>query len=517
MIKVHKSNIALCLYGKYNNRLDSEAGDSGFQYIKTRILDEYDPDVFIYSSDLGNKNHIVDMYKPWLVKAEFVKEPNFKLIQYQHGIQSSLFTPIEEFRTLENTLAFLFSRSGSIDLMKQYAQTRTESYDWVIVARFDLGQLDKVNGVHSHKVSEIGFVPKLDSSYIYSAQWRQHNIGVADQWFFSSQNNIEILNQMYNWALEKFKPNSTYLSTISNGVPDSNSNDQFSNEFLKCGPKSTDLVSVNTRSAINNHLLHKIFLFEQKNLYQNMRFTSDFRSAANIVYTHSDCKDVWPVFFRQLEKHTGPFKSNYVFINQISAGIPNYFEQIVYDDNLTYTDRLIHCLNQVSEDVFLLQHEDMILYDTPDVTKLINLIEELQNDNSRFDVAKLVSGGRFIHIPISGHSGFRRIWRHSPWTFSIQPSLWKKSSFQNLLNQHRGQSIWEFEVNAQKTVRELRLKILSPKRYRPKRGRHHWDNPFYPVISTAISKGKWSTSEYGLELGPILDDYNIDPKVRGTV
>jgi hypothetical protein len=143
--------------------------------------------------------------------------------------------------------------------------------------------------------------------------------------------------------------------------------------------------------------------------------------------------------------------------------------------------------------------------------------EELDGDATRFEAAKLVSGGSFLHLPISGHRGFRKIWHLSPWVFSIQPTIWRKSSFEQLVGLHEGQTIWEFETKAQRTVRKLRLETLSPKRAKNKRGRYHWDNPIYPVISTAISKGKWVFSEYESELPQILSSYGIDPSVRGTI
>lgn len=508
--------VALCLYGNFNNRLDSKSGQSGYDYLKNRLLDEYSPDIFIYSSDLENKARVLDLYGPWIINAEFRELPDFGNLLTQRDIDPSVFTPLEPFRTLGNTLAFLWNRGSSIGLMTDYARVEKALYDWVIVARFDLGQLDKINGRHSHRVSEIGFNPHLDSSFIYSAQWLQHNLGLADQWFFSSQSQIEKLGQMYDWALDSFTQGSRLLASLETGVPDSNAEDPFSNEILIVGTKASRLDKVDTRLAVNNHLLHKFFFLEKENLYEQLRFTSDFRSAANVMYTHSEYKDVWPAFFGQLEKHLGAFKSNYVFIDRISDGIPSHFKQILYDDTLGYTDRLTHCLSMVPEEVILFQHEDMILYGTPRTTDLVDLIDEISTDTSRFDAAKLVSGGNFLHFPISRHRGFGKIWKYSPWIFSIQPTIWRKSSLEHILSLHESQTIWEFETKAQTSVRNLGIRILSPKKSRKKRGRLHWDNSIYPVISTAISKGKWVYSEYADELDPILTHYGIDPSIRGT-
>lgn len=246
-------------------------------------------------------------------------------------------------------------------------------------------------------------------------------------------------------------------------------------------------------------------------------FASDFGKCANIVYTHSDYSDVWPAFFGQLEKHFDVFKINYVFVDRVSENIPSHFQQIIYDDSKSYTHRLQKCLAEVTEDVILFQHEDMILHGTPRASDLLKLVEELNRVDAKFDAAKLVSGGAFVHIPFSGQGEFRKIWPKSPWVFSIQPTFWRKSSLEQLTVLHEGQTIWEFETKAQGSVRKLGVRTLSPKRTKNKRGHHHWDNSIYPVISTAISKGKWVYSEYESELLPILSYYGIDSSVRGTV
>lgn len=508
--------IALCLYGNFNNRLDPNSGSNGFKYIKAKFLDEYSPDVFVFSSDLENEEQILRLYGPWIVAGKFTDAGDFDEIASKNGIDTSMFTPIEPFRTVGNSLSFLFNRGASIALMKRHCEEIGQEYDWVVVARFDLGQLDRINGKHSHRVSEIGFHPKLSSTYFYSAQWQQHNLGLADQWFFSSQTNIEKLGEMCDWALSALRPMSRYLTSIADGIPDSRDLRPFSNEILEHGPKAKALSKISKSAAVNNHLLHKFFFLESEGLYPKLRFTSDFGPAANIVYTHSDYKDVWPAFFGQLERHLGPFGSNYVFVDRVSEGIPEYFDQIVYDDTKSYTDRVSHCLAQVPEEVVLFQHEDMILYSTPRAADLSALAQELIRTSPKFDCAKLVSGGIFLHLPIVRHRGFMKIWSKSPWIFSIQPSLWKKSSLEELLKLHPDQTIWEFESRAQNTVRKLGLRTISPKKSRKKRGRHHWDNPIYPVVSTAISKGKWVFSEYEEELAPILSAYGIDPSIRGT-
>jgi hypothetical protein len=511
-----QKKIALCLYGKFNNRLDPKSGIGGFEYIKDTILDKYPVDIFIYSTDIENQSEIMDLYKPWIRDVKFEREHDFSEEIQHHSIDENFFSPIQPFRTLRNTLAFLYSRKQAIDLMASNSLERGSKYDSVIAARFDLGQLDKVNGNHSHKVSEIGFSEDFDMAFIYSAAWEQLNEGLADQWFFSGQRNMEKLGLMYDSALKYFSPNSDYLNFVSNGIIDSNAGELMSNEMLKTPLlRSKRTVKLPPKLAVNNHLLHKYFFIETE-LYSKLRFSSDFRETATVLYTHSDYKDVWPVYFGQQVKFLGPIPKSYVFLNRFSTEIPDHYTQIIYDDSQSYTDRLLSCIKRVPESTIMFQHEDMFLYKTPKAAYLSNAIRSLETTNPKFDVVKLIRGGLNFSYP-STLRGFSRISFLSPWIFSIQPSIWRKKSLIELLSHSGSLSIWEFEIRAQKLVKKLRIRTLHPSAGGKRRGRHHSDSQIYPFVATAISKGKWNFSEYGIELHDILSDYKVDPNIRGKI
>ena len=56
-----------------------------------------------------------------------------------------------------------------------------------------------------------------------------------------------------------------------------------------------------------------------------------------IVYTHTDMKDIWPMFFGQLKKYIGDTKV-YVAVNEDDTQISDYI-RIIYDDTKQYTER----------------------------------------------------------------------------------------------------------------------------------------------------------------------------------
>jgi len=55
--------IALCLHGYFSNAGGHKAGIEGYKYIRRKLLDKYDVDVFIHSWDLEYKDTILSLYK----------------------------------------------------------------------------------------------------------------------------------------------------------------------------------------------------------------------------------------------------------------------------------------------------------------------------------------------------------------------------------------------------------------------------------------------------------------------
>jgi len=234
----------------------------------------------------------------------------------------------------------------------------------------------------------------------------------------------------------------------------------------------------------------------------------------NIVYSHIDYSDIWPAYFGQMEKYFNNFSKNVIFIDKKSDLIPDNYVQILYDDKKTYVERLIQCFEQLRDlDICIFAHEDMFLYDYPKMDKINKYIDAVKEGN--FDFIKLLKGGDCIFKFSDVDESLYELDNRSNWLFSIQPTIWKISSFLKLLKHHKKDNIWVFEDKSQKTCRKLKLKAGFSHGKGIKRGQDHWDNDVYPFIATAIVKGKWNTLEYNNILRPILDQYNIDISIRG--
>ena len=265
--------IALCLSGFYNNTGDSNAGESGHEYLKKTIIDKYNPDVFIHSWEPQRKGYISDKYKP--TNSVFESNFDFKEMFKDEGITNERFdrgfdrkNTIFKNCKIENMASFLYSRKRAIEL------TQSDRYDIIITTRFDIG----FRG--GKEVRYLKFDSKADTSYIYSADWPQHNAGYADMWFYSNEANMTTLARAYDQMYDHFRTGSGYEHAVTRAWPDSQNMDnydstdtkQFSNErFKDVGDRSNSLMRYPLWQCINNHLYYKWF-FIANNLYDKSRF-----------------------------------------------------------------------------------------------------------------------------------------------------------------------------------------------------------------------------------------------------
>ena len=221
-----------------------------------------------------------------------------------------------------------------------------------------------------------------------------------------------------------------------------------------------------------------------------------------VVYTHTDMKDVWSMFFGQLKKYL-PNNKIYVVVNEDDTQLSDMI-RIIYDDTKPYTERWKEALPQINEETIIFLHEDMILFDEVDMS----YIQRYYN---------LVNSGRVESI--------KMIYTNStnppsdidntliPSAFSIQPTLISKKSFVSLVESVPPLNIWKFEEAIESNDNHYMVRLGNEKQ----RGKYHCDSIVFPYIATAINKGKWNMSEYREELDKLFGEYNINPFERGIV
>tara|TARA_R110000824_G_scaffold8429_13_gene38276 strand:+ start:15002 stop:15721 length:720 start_codon:yes stop_codon:yes gene_type:complete len=236
------------------------------------------------------------------------------------------------------------------------------------------------------------------------------------------------------------------------------------------------------------------------------------KDVAFILYTHSDCSDIWKPFFTQLEKWFPEAQNRYIFVNENNDQIDESFTVVEYDDALSYTKRVSSCLSFVKEDYMIYLHEDMILYDRVNPKNMEKLIDVARSKD--IDFVKLLRGPESITNGFEDYTGLYTIPHSSEYLFSIQPHICKTESMMILFDGFNI-DIWNFELQCQNKLRTNNFLCVGVYHGEHKRGRHHYNSSTFPYIATAIVKGKWNYSEYKKELDTIFNTYNIDKTKRG--
>jgi len=216
-----------------------------------------------------------------------------------------------------------------------------------------------------------------------------------------------------------------------------------------------------------------------------------------IVYTHTDMKDVWPLFFGQLKKYIGGTKI-YVAVNQTDAELSDYV-QVTYDDSNQYTQRWEEILEQIEEETFIFLHEDMILFDEINFQLLEKYIEYVKN-NSVKSIKLILVGDHFNESSVD-----ETLVTNSFAKFSIQPTIIQKKTFQQLVKNSYPMNIWKFEESIISFEGDFMVRLGNE----IKRGLYHYDSLVFPYIATAIVKGKWNMLEYSKEINTLFETYKF--------
>lgn len=175
-----------------------------------------------------------------------------------------------------------------------------------------------------------------------------------------------------------------------------------------------------------------------------------------VLYTHSEYFDILKInleFSKNLDK--------ILFINKnhnISLDLISDFEKIIYyDDSLPYAERIFTCLNQIENEFILFSHD----IDIPlsfDVEKLNGLIEFMnKNDIDRVDLQQDVPSFTDVNKQQSKknlkYDELILIKNENPNTYiyNVNPSIWKKTSFIEIMNIYKKESYRSIELSSIQT------------------------------------------------------------------
>ena len=235
-----------------------------------------------------------------------------------------------------------------------------------------------------------------------------------------------------------------------------------------------------------------------------------FDNVALIVYSHSDYSDVWPLFFGQSEKFLGDFENKYFLVDK-QVDIPGW-QILEYDDSLSYNERVASCLGEVREEFVILHHEDMPLYEKPE----IEVIEKLPSAMKEYGLDFVKFGAINLHTSTKLDEELNLFKIDSAqYLMAVQPSIWGTSRLFEVYEKSKIKNIQDFEHYASFVANTIGINGSFLYNNEPLRGEFHYDTKVYPYIATAVVAGKWDLLLYKNELGALLREYDIDPKERG--
>jgi hypothetical protein len=239
-----------------------------------------------------------------------------------------------------------------------------------------------------------------------------------------------------------------------------------------------------------------------------IKMDNNIKNIALITYTNSICKDVWPMYFGQLDKHA-PWLKSYVFSN-VDPGYKNH-EFVQYHINDPYYIQWTNCLNNVNENYVIYAQEDFVLYNDILKSKFDNFVDFLEN--SEFDYIRPIRCG-FDNSLNHLCENYYEVNPNTDDAFMMQISLWKKSRIRDVYLTAKSEK-WLEGKHWRDAARTLGIQGLFTYNNEPKRGAYHYDSLDYPYICTAIGRGKWNVSQYRNILMPLFKEYNTNYMARG--
>jgi len=219
----------------------------------------------------------------------------------------------------------------------------------------------------------------------------------------------------------------------------------------------------------------------------------------NFVYTHSSYADVLDLYLKQANNF------NLADIIIASNKTVEGYETVLYDESLTYSERMVQCLDQIKDEIILFCHEDHILFDSPGMN-LICYFSKLFLQKEELDFLRLARTGN-LYFTDSWSSIINFIDNSSPDIFAVQPTVWRREKLIQFLKKSGSKSIWDLERQGVDNIGTIKGGLHFDGREKQRGG--HFDSRLFPCVLTAICKGKWNISEYGEELWEIFKKYDI--------
>ena len=235
-----------------------------------------------------------------------------------------------------------------------------------------------------------------------------------------------------------------------------------------------------------------------------------------LIYTHTEYSDVLQLTLKRMEKYfpikvtiaTNSRKETLEVCNDTTQ-IENIIE---YEDNIPYGSKLFSVLNNITTEYLLFNHDVNILFNYVDedvLSDLVNIMSE-----KKIDSIRLSTSGVEDKKQKRENTTVNDINQIDSYQLTVQPTLWKTSSFLNICSNLR-------EINYRDSELEKGQYYASKYKncYISNINDYHvvfnyYLAKCYPCMHS-IYRGKWNILQHPKEIKDLEEEYGINLMVRG--
>jgi hypothetical protein len=234
---------------------------------------------------------------------------------------------------------------------------------------------------------------------------------------------------------------------------------------------------------------------------------NNLEQLAIVLYTHDSYTDVFNI---ALSLHETYSKGIEIIILSNKTMSENYIN-VLYNDKMTYPQRLAHCLNKLPSQFkyVILSHDWAFMYNFIDLNKIETLILLMNKNN--IDQIRLLNascGTNCLEIEKNVYSI-----SDDGLLFSLQPTLWNASILKKIGNDNQQYVYRNIELGIQDYMRQFNNCFYYEGESRFN-GAGHCKSNIYPHIHS-LRNGKWIIRENENYIIDIINKFNIDIPLRG--
>jgi len=233
------------------------------------------------------------------------------------------------------------------------------------------------------------------------------------------------------------------------------------------------------------------------------------------LYSHFEYSDIWDLAFGQIKKYINLDEvCLYFCVNKIdNYKLDDRIKVIYYDDNLCYTERVLHGIKDLPYKHVLFLHEDWVItskYNNKHIVKLVNFMKI--NNILHIRSYKNYGNGTESIIKFEDNFNLKIIPRDAEYFISLQPGLWNLQTLISLFSYKSYRpNLLEIAINNDNIFKNNFIDKFLYEDIRPAE-----DSILFPHIHT-VTYGRWVISNDSYKkFDTLFKEYNINPNIRGT-